>query len=336
MMIRRLIALLMALVLCTAFAFAEENTEAAEVTYDEQPAEEIVYQEIEEQPIAKDEILEVEDLMLNTELDDEGWWNILLIGSDSREPEKYYGLADTIVIASIHPESGQVKLTSIMRDIWLKIYGSGEGKINATNSRGGPELVMRTVNEYFDMNISDYVLVSIEALADIIDMIGGIHVDVTEAEMKSVNNQIIWDAADFELNNEVPLEEFGEDILLNGNQALAYARIRNIDSDYVRTERQRNVLIAIADSMQDENLVTILGVAGELLNYVETNLSFSEIASLAGVGMSIDLNGVSQLRLPVEGAYTSGTVDGVWRIDPNFPKNAEALHEFIYNSHNAE
>ena len=167
-------------------------------------------------------------------------------------------------------------------------------------------------------------------------MIGGIKVDVSEAEFKSLNQQIIWDAAEFELNNEDPLEEFGEDILLNGNQALAYARIRNIDSDYVRTERQRKVIIAIGDSLQDENLVTILGVAGELLNYVETNLSFAEIASFAGVGMSIDLAAVEQLRLPVEGAYVSGTVDGVWRIDPDFPKNAAALHDFIYGSKDAE
>jgi len=299
MMIRRLIALLMALVLCTAFAFAEENTEAAEVTYDEQPAEEIVYQEIEEQPIAKDEILEVEDLMLNTELDDEGWWNILLIGSDSREPEKYYGLADTIVIASIHPESGQVKLTSIMRDIWLKIYGSGEGKINATNSRGGPELVMRTVNEYFDMNISDYVLVSIEALADIIDMIGGIHVDVTEAEMKSVNNQIIWDAADFELNNEVPLEEFGEDILLNGNQALAYARIRNIDSDYVRTERQRKVLSAAVKQLLSLPVDKQVQVIAKYMLRVKTDLTVPELLYLILVFATMDQYETSSLALPV-------------------------------------
>lgn len=332
MIFNRIIALLMALVLCAGCAFAEQAGEEPEVTAD--PAETVsdIPLEPEEQPIAKDEILEVEDLMLNSELDDDGWWNILLIGSDSRDPAKYYGLADTIVITSIHPDSGQVKLTSIMRDIWLKIYGSGEGKINATNSRGGPELVMRTVNEYFGMNISDYVLVSIEALADIIDMIGGINVDVTEAELKSLNKQMIWDAEDFEMNSEEPLEEFGEDILLNGNQALAYARIRNIDSDYVRTERQRNVLIAIADSLQDENLITILGVAGELLNYVETNLSFADIASLAGVGMSIDLNTVEQLRLPVDGSYVSGTVDGVWRIDADFAKNAEALYDFIYNT----
>lgn len=326
MILRRMIALFMALVLCTGFAFAEDEID------------EIVDMPVEpeEQPIAKDEILEVEDLMLNTELDDDGWWNILLIGSDSRDPAKYYGLADTIIIASIHPESGQVKLTSIMRDIWLKIYGSGEAKINATNSRGGPELVMRTVNEYFEMNISDYVLVSIEALADIIDMIGGINVDISEAEFKSINNQIVWDAAEFDMNNDEPLEAFGEGVLLNGNQALAYARIRNIDSDYVRTERQRNVIIAIADSLQEENLVTILGVAGELLNYVETNLSFAEIASFAGVAMSIDLAGVEQLRIPVEGSYTSGTVDGVWRIDPDFAKNADALHDFIYNTNAAE
>ena len=319
MFLFRLTALLTAIMLIASCALAEAPA-----------SQDAVPQEVEEMPIAKDEIIHVDDLMLNSELDDDGWWNILLIGSDSRNPEKYYGLADTIVIVSIHPETRQVKLTSVMRDIWLKIYGTGYGKINAANSRGGPELVMRTVNEYFDMNISDYVLVSLQALVDIIDRIGGINVNVTEAEMNAVNTQITWDSADFELNNSAPLTEFGENVLLNGNQALAFARIRNIDSDYVRTERQRNVLIAIANSLLDENLVTILGVAGEMFEYVETNLAFSEVATLAGVGVSIDIANTAQFRLPVEGTYTSGTVDGVWRMEPDFEANAQKLHEFIY------
>ena len=105
------------------------------------------------------------DLKINQDLGDE-WWNILLLGSDSRDFNSYYGLSDTMVILSVNMKDGRAKMTSIMRDTWLDIEGVGYQKINAANAKGGPELAMRTVNEYFGMNIQHYVLVGIEALAD--------------------------------------------------------------------------------------------------------------------------------------------------------------------------
>ena len=257
------------------------------------------------------------------------WQNILFMGGDSRSTEEYER-TDCMMIVSINEAEGEIKLTSIMRDTWVKIYGHGEGKINSANSAGGPTLVMRTVNEYFGMNISDYVIVGMSALADIIDEIGGVELTITEAEMNQINTQLTFDAAEFELNNADPLEVYGESIVLNGNQALAYARIRNIDSDYVRTERQRNVLIAIAKELQNEDIVTILSVVGTLMGYVDTNLAFSEVAELAGIGLQVDLGGLEQMRLPADGTYTSDTVDGVWSIRPNFEKNAALLYDFIY------
>lgn len=270
------------------------------------------------------------DLMINTDLDDGEWWNILLLGTDSRDISKYYGLTDTIMILSINTRTNEVKLTSVMRDIWLNIPGHGENKINAANSRGGPQLVMRTVNQYFGMNISDYVLVGIEAMADIIDEIGGIRINVTEDEMNQINTQMTYDAAEFDMNHVAPLEEFGDDILLNGNQAVAYARIRNLDSDYVRTQRQRSVIVAIATELQNENIATMLSVISTLVTYVQTNLEFGELIDIAGVGLMTDLNALEQYRIPVDGTFTSETVDGVWSMRPDFARNTELLHQFIY------
>ena len=309
-------ALSYALVIClvsVCCAFGEESTP--------EPTEE---------PIIVEELVDVDNLMINDELDSEGWWNILLLGSDSRNMANYYGLTDSIVILSVHPEDNTAKLTSIMRDTWVNIYGVGDGKINAANVYGGPELIMRTVNEYFGMNITQYVLVSMQSLVNIIDQIGGIAIDVTSAEMKKINQQLEYDANDFRLNNYAELTTYGEGTQLNGNQALAYARIRALDNDYVRTQRQRNVLVAIAKKLQEVDGGTLINVVMTMCGYVETNLSLTQITSLATVGLSIDMETVEQLRLPADGTFTSDTYDGVWSIRPNFEKNTELLHQFIY------
>lgn len=320
-MIKNLLRVLsLALVICLVSAcsvFTEESTP--------EPTDE---------PIIVDELVDVDSLMINDQLDDEGWWNILLLGSDSRNMDNYYGLTDSILILSVHPKDNVAKLTSIMRDTWVKIYGVGEGKINAANVYGGPDLIMRTVNEYFGMNITQYVLVSMQSLVNIIDQLGGVRLTLSEAEMKRVNQQLKYDANDFKLNNSEKLNTSGENILLNGNQALAYARIRSLDSDYVRTQRQRNVLVAIAKKLQDVDAATLLSVVMTLCGYVETNLSLTQITSLATIGLAIDMEKIEQLRLPYDGTFTSDTIDGVWSIRANFEKNTEILHKFIYEGIN--
>jgi len=92
------------------------------------------------------------------------------------------------------------------------------------------------------------------------------------------------------------------------------------------------VLIAIASKLQHEDIVTILSVVGTLLSYVDTNLTFSQVAELAGVGLQVNLGTLEQLRLPAEGTYTSDTVDGIWSIKADFAKNAALLYDFIYGT----
>lgn len=256
------------------------------------------------------------------------WWNILLLGSDTRYEEEGYGRTDSMMILSINAQSGEGKLTSLMRDTWVRIEGHGSAKLNAASVYGGPELTMKTINESFGTDIEDYVFINITGLAEVIDLLGGVELDVTEEERLALNKGL------FDLSSRSgmePLETSGENVLLNGNQAVAYARIRKIDSDYQRTERQRTVLIKIAEMLkEDVSALTMASMVSALLPYVETNLTLEEMLTIALVGLKIDLESVEQLRLPADGTYESGTYDGVWCIKPNLEKNAQILHSFIY------
>ncbi len=260
--------------------------------------------------------------------DGDKWWNILLLGTDNRDEQEGYSRTDSMIILSVNMETYEAKLTSLMRDTWVKIPGHGSSKLNAASVYGGPELTIETINQNFGSDIEDYVLINITGLADVIDVLGGIEIDVTEAERKAINKGL------FDLSSRSgmeTLEKSGENVLLNGNQAVAYSRIRMIDSDYRRTERQRDVLVTLARKLQDElNVLTIASMLTTLLPYVETSLGFNDLISLASIGLKMDFAAVEELRLPADGTFDSGTYDGVWCIKPNFQKNAALLQKFIY------
>ena len=293
------VALMMAALACPAGAVSQDEWDAA-VANDEQSAAD-----------ASDE-----------------WWNILLLGCDSYTKNSYQR-TDSMIIVSINLARGEVKLTSLMRDTWITVPGTNKHrKLTELCAVGGPELTIRAINESFGMNISDYALIGMQGIAEIIDLIGGLDLDVTEAERKALNKGL-FDLSS--LSGMEQLEESGEGVHLNGNQATAFARIRKIDSDYVRTERQRTVLIAMAEKITNgASAGTLLAIVTTLLNYVDTNLTLPEIMSIASVGLKMDLSSVEQLRLPADGTFESGTYDGIWCIKPNFSKNAALLHSFIY------
>ena len=147
--------------------------------------------------------------------------------------------------------------------------------------------------------------------------------------MKKINEQLTYDADEFHMNHKEPLSHAGK-VTLNGNQAVAYARIRKLDSDYVRTQRQRNVLLAIASKLQGESLATLVTAATKLMSYTRTNLTMNDITTLMGVGVSMDLSQVQQLRLPADGTFNSVTENEIWSIRADFPANQEILRQFIY------
>lgn len=228
--------------------------------------------------------------------------NILLLGLDmARENSQR---SDAVLIASIG--YGRLHLTSILRDTLVNIPGHGSGKLNAAYAHGGPTLVMRTLNENFDLNLMHYIAVDFTALADLVDALGGVDLNVTEAEMTRINQNLEAARGQFEaMGYSAPaLTQCGEATHLNGVQALYYARIRKLDSDFMRASRQRALLEAMLGKLRSNfwNPVLLVRLFKVLTSSIDTNMSTLQLLSLGEKALLAGAPG--QTRLPVEGSYT--------------------------------
>ncbi|MBR2697674.1 MAG: LCP family protein [Clostridia bacterium] len=280
----------------------------------------------EQQDVVVDQAYTIDDFAVTEGLPD-NWVNILLLGTDVKYTNQY-GRTDSMIVMSVNLATKQAKLTSFMRDIWVSMDGrSKTGKLNSACLYGGPALVMRTINEHFGLNLQYYALVNLSSMAEIIDLLGGLDLDVTEKEMNALNKGL-FDLSP--LSGMEKLEEYGENVHLNGNQATAYARIRKIDSDYKRTERQRYVLTQIAKRLQQENAGTIVSVIMKLLSCVETNMNMTQLMTIAAAGLQMNMDNIPQFRVPADNTYQTGTYEGIWAIKVDFNANKQKLHKFIY------
>lgn len=262
------------------------------------------------------------------------WWNILLLGCDDRDEQAHAGRTDTIMILSVNREQGSTKLTSIMRDTWVKIPGRKNNKINAANVFGGPELAVETVNASFDMDIQNYILINMRDMVDIIDLFGGVDLELSESEVKVANDYIKGfkdqttnvknEYSDYSLIPSAGL------VHLNGMQAMAHCRDRYTDSDFGRVMRGQDTLLALAKKAQDMEVDACLNIAGDIMGFVKTNLTDEQVKELAKAILTMEVEEVAQYRLPAEGAYKSGTFDGTWMIKADLAKNAQILKDYIY------
>ena len=251
--------------------------------------------------------------------------NVLLLGTDLMNASRQR--SDTLIIATLGGDS--VRLTSVMRDTVVDIPGHGSNKINAAYAYGGPELVMRTLNENFSLNILYYVSADFVSLVKLVDAIGGVELDITEAELKQIN-----ETCDYMLRTysyvtypNAPLTHSGQKVHMNGLQALSFARIRKIDSDFRRTSRQRALLQAMLGRIRANlwNPVMLTRLGKEVLGALNTNLPVPLLISLGEKALLAD--GVQQLRLPVDGTYTDN--GSSIRIDDR-TGNISAFRGFAY------
>lgn len=263
--------------------------------------------------------------------------NILLLGLDFLDEGQQR--SDAMIIASVGYDG--VKLTSVMRDTMVEIPGQGRHKLNSAYSYGGADMVMRVINENFDLNITNYIALDLRTLVDVIDAVDGVEVSVEENELEQVN-KYAWNtykrisAADPEkyahYQNSVPLNQTGM-MRLNGLFATSYARIRHADSDYMRAARQREVFAAIFKSMR-ANIASprmYMQLWGVVQNSIDTNLSLPELAS---IGEKILISGkMETTRVPMnEHAQDDGSSIEI----TNRAESVRALHEFIYSDIRAE
>ncbi|MGL5086194.1 MAG: LCP family protein, partial [Clostridium sp.] len=197
----------------------------------------------------------------------DGITNVLLIGTDGRTLDEN-SRSDAMIIATLDNNNKKIKLTSIMRDTLVDIPGYGEQKINAAFAFGGPELLMETIKNTFEINLDKYIIVNFWGFEAIIDQIGGIDVDIKEYEIENINEYI----GEATQTKSDPITKPGLQTL-NGAQALSYSRIRSVgNASYERSERQRTVINKVAEKLVTVNPLKYPGIANEMSKHIRTNI----------------------------------------------------------------
>ena len=326
----------------TATQTGSENTEQLTgVLADDPAAADEEANAVHAPELAANHRVQVDDLHITDGLDSE-WLNVLLLGSDQRTPTEPFR-TDSMIICSINKTTGEVKLTSLMRDTAMQMDGLGEQsglyRVNVACYVGGPEYLMQFLNDKLHLNIQYYVMVDFTSFSVIADNLGGIDIDVSMSEKDEINfnlhrqAKVAYDKGMSEADvyaTHVYLEEYGENVHLNGPQTLAYARIRKLDSDSARTERQRKVLAALLEKLRTRSPQEVMSLAMSMGSYVTTNMSIDEIISVALVVVSSDMQ-VEQHRIPENGTYLLETRDGESMLyDTNWESNATTVHQYIY------
>ncbi len=242
--------------------------------------------------------------------------NILLIGQDKR-PGEERSRSDSMIIASINKKSDSIKLISLMRDMYIKIPGYENNKINASYAFGGMDLLTETVEENFDIGIDGCIEVDFSGFEKIIDKIGGVDIELNEDEA-------------YYLSSTQGLNLIAGINSLTGKTALVYARIRYVgNDDYERTERQRKVLVAVFEKLKNADIKTLLELSDEILPLVTTNLTSSQILSLVSRVILMEASEIESYRIPADGEFLPDTIDGMSVLAPDLPENRKLIREYI-------
>ena len=237
-----------------------------------------------------------------------GYTNIALLGLDARDNTFENSRSDCIMIISINNETNDVKVVSVYRDSYLQIEGVGLDKVTHAYAYGKAPLALSTITN-LDLDITKYVTINFDSVVNIVDAIGGVSIDVTSAEA-----------------TQIPGINGAGTYNLTGKQALAYGRIRKIDNDYVRTERMRTVLIKVFEKIKGLPYSNLYSLIDELLPYVTTNITQTEILSYASK--------INQFKVKENFGWpyeTRGITLNAWYGVPvTLESNVKKLHEDLF------
>ena len=259
---------------------------------------------------------------------DDSITNIALYGIDSRTHDDQ-GHADATMILSVDKKHNKLKLISILRDTQVQVEGYGKAKITTSYWWGGAPLAIKTLNQNFDLDVRDYVRVNFDQLADVIDAVGGVEIDVTQEELEEINFHMhgidIYDK---------DLYETGM-VTLNGDQAVSYARIRNIGTDAARAGRQQEVLQAILAKVQAMGVAEYPNFIKQMAPLVTTSLDYGEMISLASIMASNPT--LETYTIPGEEENAWGGVDeGAWVWKYDLEAAGDHIHRIIYETDGEE
>ena len=244
----------------------------------------------------------------------EGIETFTIFGVDSRTNQLGKDVhSDSIMIVRVNHDAGTVKVASVYRDCMVYIPGKGYEKITHAHCYGGPELALSTINENFDLHAKDYVTVNFNTMIELVDSIGGIEMELTDAEAAVMNSERITGAGTY---------------LLNGKEALTFSRIRKIDTDYKRTERQREVLFKIFEKAKPMSYKEKLKMAEGLLDNINTSYTEDEILVLL---YSLSKYEIEEMWAFPEVFY-AGDIYGWVEIPWSLVDMNAAMHKFLYGT----
>ena len=259
--------------------------------------------------------------------------NIAIFALDSRANE--YGVgnrSDGIIVVSINNKTKEVKLLSVYRDTYLQIEGHGLDKITHAYAYGGAPLAISTLNSNLDLNIKEFVAVNFDAVAEGVNALGGIELDIDKEEMKIMNREYIDYTSQYTGLKSSHISKTGMQ-LVDGVQAVSYCRVRYTEGgDYKRTERMREVITAMADKLKTKSVGEINNFLDIVLPKVYTNISSSSIISMAPSALGYKISGSVGWPYEVRG-YTGAA----WYAAPvNLEENVKKLHQEVFNEENYE
>ena len=267
-----------------------------------------------------------------------GYTSIALVGLDSREGELDGDVnSDTMIIASINNDTKKVKLVSIYRDTYLRVGSNSDGenvynKANSAFCTGGPEKMMTMMNKNLDLNIVDYVTVDFKGVAEAVELLGGIDVDLKEEEIEHLNNYCV-ETSEVTGMDYTPLKKVAGVHHLNGVQTVAYARIRyTAGNDFRRAARQREVIYKIVEKAKNSSISTLSKVLDKVFPLIKTSLTKPEILQMGMSMLSYDIE--DQTGFPFDHLYGGVVEDAMDGLDCVLPITLESnvikLHEFLY------
>ena len=271
-----------------------------------------------------------EDLGDDTMLTLEGYTNIAIFGLDNRTEGQYEeGHSDVIMIASINNETKDVKLVSVYRDTYLNIGNGKYNKANAAYAKGGAKQAVQMLNTNLDLNITEYVCVDWMAVAEAVDALGGVTIEVTEQEVPLINNGVREMNANMGTTSEC-VESAGT-LRLNGVQATSYARIRKTaGNDFKRASRQRIVLEAMLTEAKKSDIPTLLNICNACFDDISTSLTLDEIIGLVRHVQEYNIASTSGFPFEMTTKVLSGSGDTV--IPIGLEDDVAMLHEYMFGT----